>query len=358
MVAAMATTVTLAAPAIAEPIVVGPGDPIRTPLPGSPVENGKHMDAAMCSSSVPGTITDKNGKKHRVMLTAGHCVNSTPMDGGIPATGDDVYAPTRDRGDVKIGKRGPHNFTIGIDESQTDPAQLLNGMFNSSDWAFIELEDDVETTNVSYSKDEYGQNHGEGVPMNGVVDYKRLGPNEVSIDNLGKPVCIDGTRTGRSCGYQVFRVQNGVWAIGPRMNHGDSGGNAYDPETLQVVGMNSMVIGPLNRFQPADTAIEDAYGIEDGKVNDHFEVEKSSKDRSDEYRTLSEDAADAQEYKSRTQGNQQPGSDLLPQLPQIPGVPSIDKIGADLPLPTPASVLNQAQISVPTAQAPQLPWSN
>lgn len=351
IVATVATTITLAAPAIAEPITVGPGDPIRTPLPGSPVQDGKHMDAAMCSSSIPGTITDKDGKKHRVMLTAGHCVNSTQMDGGIPVMGDEVYAPTRERGDVKIGNRGPHNFGIAVDENETDPVKILNGTFNSSDWAFIELEDDVETTNVSYSKDEFGQNHGEGVPMTGIVDYKELGPGEVSVDNLGQPVCIDGSRTGRSCGYQIFRVRNGVWAIGPRMDHGDSGGNAYNPDTRQVVGMNSMVIGPLNRFQPADTAIEEAYGIEDGHVNDHFTPAESSADRSDEYRTISEDAAAMQEFKQKDQEPAFPGAELLPD---IPGVPSIDEIGSQLPLSTSASVLNQGQIPVPTAPASQL----
>ena len=80
---------------------------------------------------------------------------------------------------------------------------------------------------------------------------------------------------------------------------------------------------------PADIAIQEAYGIPDGQVNDHFEVSDSTAQRDSTYRTLNEDMAADQEY-ARAQDSQdsQEGSvpqlvDLVDQLPQLPQVPEL-----------------------------------
>ena len=162
--------------------------------------------------------------------------------------------------------------------------------------------------------------------MTGVVDYSELQPGEVSVDNFGQPICSDGSRTGRNCGVQIFRVRNGVWAIS-HLDKGDSGGNAYDPRTNQVIGVNSMAIGPVSRYQPADQALQDAYGIEDGKVNEHFQVEESTEPHS-EFRTIGQDmAADEAWIAENEPAEPAPGS----SIPQIPGLPEIPL--PNIPLP-------------------------
>nr|WP_162933184.1 hypothetical protein [Corynebacterium lactis] len=251
---------------------------------------------------------------------------------GLPIVTGDVYVPTSD-GDVHIGKAGAHRFELPNDSS--DPAALLQA-FNGADYGFIILDDDVKTTSASYSKDENGQAHGDPVVMTGIQDNPTLQPGQVAVDNLGKPICIDGSRTGRSCGYQVFRARNGVWSVGLNMDHGDSGGNAYDPRTNEVIGVNSMVVGPISRVQPADVAIEDAYGVPDGQVAQNFQVAGATDQRDTEYRTIAQDSAADEDYRAR-----HPESDSLlqsvkdlgifdvptiptnPASPALPGVPSV-----------------------------------
>lgn len=320
------SAIAFAAPATAEPVRVGPGGSIRIPETGSPVQDGRHVKAPMCSSSVPGTVTDANGEKHRVMLTAGHCVTEE-----LPGTnGNDgvIYAPTRE-GDVRIGTVGPNAFSVpSDDEALANPVIIANGMFNGPDWAFIELDDDVETTGASQAYDENGQNAGEPVQMTGVVDYEDLGPAEISVDNFGRRACTDGTRTGRQCGYQVFRGQNGVWIVLIQLDNGDSGGNAYDPDTGEVIGTNSMSVGPFNRVQPADVALQEAYGIEDGKVNEHFEIEQSSEPQT-EYRTISEDMEHSRRWKAENEPEEPTLYDQIRDV--VPGLPEENPI----PLPMP-----------------------
>lgn len=323
-VSAFAALLSLAAPVAAHAVVVGPGDPIRTPMEGSPWDGHRNINSPMCSAGVPGTVTDRNGEKHRVMLTAGHCVNDAP-DVGLPIVTGEVYVPTTE-GDKRIGTTGAHRWEVPQEDAGLES---LPAAFNGADYGVINLDPDVETTGASYSIDENGQSYGEPVAMTGIQDNEDLPRGEVSFDNFGKPICKDGMRTGRACGYQVFRARNGIWTVGIGVDHGDSGGNAYDPTTNEVIGVNSMTFGPVSRVMPADIAIQEAYGIPDGQVNDHFEVSDSTAQRDSTYRTLNEDMAADQEY-ARTQNSQgsQEGSvpqltDLVDQLPQSPQLPEL-----------------------------------
>lgn len=322
-----AATATIAVPA-AHSVTVGPGSPIRMPEPGAAVDDGRHVKTGMCSTGVPGTVTDADGVQHRVIITAGHCVNP---DGNpqLPQSTGEIFAPTHD-GNVRIGEVGPAGFPL-MDEN--DPAAgdlgaVLDSSFNGSDYAFIVVDEGVGTTSVSQSVDENGVAGGnggrivgaDGVPMTGVVDYRELKPGEVSVDNFGRPICSDGSRTGRNCGVQVFRVRNGVWAVS-YLGKGDSGGNAYDPITNQAIGVNSMAIGPVARYQPVDQAIQDAYGVEDGKVNEHFAVEESTAPQSD-FRTIGQDVAADQAWIAENEPAPEPGAgSLIPGLPELPELP-------------------------------------
>lgn len=314
IIAAMiAAGATFAAPAAANAVTVGPGSPIRMPEPGAVVDGDRHVRTGMCSTSVPGTVTDADGNRHRVILTAGHCVNKEGHE-GMPKSSGVIYAPAPE-GDVRIGEVGPAMFFMPDDSDFEGGGNLLDSMLNGSDYAFVELDEDVDATSVSRSVDEDGRVHGEGAQMTGVVDYRELQPGEVSVDNFGQPVCSDGARSGRNCGVQIFRVRNGVWAVS-RLEKGDSGGNAYDPRTNQVVGINSMAVGPVSRYQPADQALQDAYGIEDGKVNEHFQVEESTEPHS-EFRTIGQDIAADEAWIAENEPEQAPSS----PLPKIPGLP-------------------------------------
>lgn len=327
LTAAFAALFAMVTPAAANAVVVGPGDPIRTPMEASPWNGFRHVNSPMCSTGVPGTVTDYYGQEHRVMLTAGHCLNSDPVS-GLPIVTGEVYVPTTE-GDKRIGTAGAHRWETPPEDGGLE---MIPAAFNGADYGVIVLDPDVETTAASYSIDEYGQSHGESVVMTGIQDNPDLERGEVSFDNLGKPICKDGIRTGRACGYQIFRARNGIWTVGIGVDHGDSGGNAYDPTTNEVIGVNSMVLGPVSRVQPADIAIEEAYGIPDGEVNNHFQVSDSTAQRDSTYRTLDEDMTADQEYYE--QNNPQPTlDDVVPGLGelkgQLPEFPQVD----DLKLP-------------------------
>lgn len=318
-------------------VVVGPGSPIRMPFPDTPIDSGRFISAPSCSLGVPGTVRDENGNEREVILTAGHCLEAEREIGVGPKVTGDVYVPTPD-GDILIGTADVVNMG-DIDDSAIlgGPIVLINSMFNQADYAFIRPADGVEVTSISESRDEYGQIHGEPVQMVGVVDRRTLQPYEIAVDNFGEPICSDGMRTGRNCGYQVFRARHGVWAVGMGIDHGDSGGNAYDPRTNEVIGVTSMGVGPLSRFQAADVAIEEAYGIEDGKVNENFTVTPNNQSQS-EFRTLEEDQAYNQEWEA-VNGPAYPdqAQEELAPLPESPAIPFVNA-PADFAPQAPAEV--------------------
>ena len=278
---------------IPENIVVGPGDPIRVPLPDSVSHRGQYLPAFMCSIGAGGVVTDGDGRSHTVALTAGHCLNTSDRYPGIPVVGEDVYVPTP-AGDAHIGRAGAHAFEIPEDGT-------FWHAFNGRDYGVIELDPGVVPTSESFSADEYGRSHGESVALTGIQDARTLAPGEVSFDNLGQPICKDGARTGRACGVQVLRARNGVWSLGMEMDKGDSGGSAYNPATRELIGVNSMVFGPISRVQPADVIIEEVYAIPDGQVNEHFVMPEPDIERNVIHRTIAEDAAVAQEYLKQTE---------------------------------------------------------
>ena len=61
-----------------------------------------------------------------------------------------------------------------------------------------------------------------------------------------------------------------MWHFGVGYESGDSGGINYDPRTGEAVGLSIIGFGPLGNSQQVDRAIEDAYGIPDGQVNEAF----------------------------------------------------------------------------------------
>lgn len=303
-------------------VVVGPGSPMRMPFTSNEKVEGRYVGTPMCSLGVPGTVVDQNGVSHRVIMTAGHCVMAEDLDTGDKVTGQ-FYIPTKN-GDKLLSKGFVGTDTMPDEDSIEEnpmPLEFMDMLFNSADYGIIEVQDDVKTTSMSQSVDEFGGVHGEPVQIVGIEDKPDLQPMEVSFDNLGEPVCTDGSRTGRGCGVQIFRVRNGIWAISP-IDHGDSGGNAFNPETREAIGVNSMGIGPVSRFQPIDIALEEQYGIPDGQVNDRFKVETSTEPQS-EFRTIDEDSKFSQEHTKPEMPDLGPIGDLIPDSPSLPDSPAL-----------------------------------
>lgn len=323
-------------------VVVGPGSPLRMPFPSSENIDGRHIESPMCSLGVPGTVVDQNGVSHRVIMTAGHCVVAKNTETGEEVTGQ-FFIPTK-TGDKLLSEDYMGTDVLpdedSFDENTTVP-EYFNSLFNSADYGIIDVRDDIKTTSLSHSVDEFGNVHGEPVQIVGIQDKRTLAPMEITADNFGEPVCTDGSRTGRGCGYQLFRVRNGVWAISP-IDHGDSGGNAYNPETREAIGVNSMGIGPLSRFQPIDVALEEQYGIPDGEVNDRFKVETSTEPQS-EFRTIGEDAEFTEQHAKPKQPDLGPIGELLPEGVEVP--PEIADIISESP-------------ALPNLPAPQAPAAN
>lgn len=346
--AAVATSVggfapaAIAAPNVEKP-VIGPGSPLRMPFPSNPEVEGRHVGNPMCSLAVPGTVVDAEGKSHRVIMTAGHCLKAEDEKTKEKLSGK-YFIPTK-HGDVLVGQDGLATDVMPSEEdiqNTKSAGEFFNTLFNSGDYGFIEVNDNVETTSISHSVDEFGEVHGEPVQIVGIQDNRTLAPMEISFDNAGQPVCTDGSRSGRSCGFQMFRVRNGVWAIAP-IDHGDSGGNAYNPETREAIGINSMGLGPISRFQPADVALEEAYGIPDGQVNERFKVAQSNAPQS-EFRTIDEDSKFSEQHKPKEGSKLGPIADVLPEGVEIP-----DEVGNLIPdLPSP-------QLPGAGAEAPSSP---
>ncbi|WP_150114315.1 hypothetical protein [Corynebacterium oculi] len=140
------------------------------------------------------------------------------------------------------------------------------------DWGTAEINPEAEMTRVGDSVDQYGHSHGTPVVLTGVRDYRDLGEGEISFDNFGQPICKDGQTTGRTCGVQFLRTRNNIWSTTPGLP-GDSGGINFDPNNGEALGTTSKTIfGVLLATQPFDVALEEAYGIPDGQVNERFEL--------------------------------------------------------------------------------------
>ena len=254
----------------AQALTLGPGDTVRAPIvdaenigtPQAPVL----YPTIMCSTGNVGTITDpETGQQQRVALIAGHCIDSQMFGDEGDASGE-LFAATADQGDVYVGNVKHAGYT---DMNAPD----LNGAFNDTDWAVVEVADPaVDFSTTTTSADERRVRISEPVNITGIRDLADVPEGQFRLDTFGRPICKDGSRTGRSCGTELFRVREGVWAIDLNMQQGDSGGPTYDPKTGEMIGMNSMIVfGGLSRTQPADRALQEAYGIPDGQVNNYWQ---------------------------------------------------------------------------------------
>nr|WP_227658980.1 MULTISPECIES: S1 family peptidase [unclassified Corynebacterium] len=131
-------------------------------------------------------------------------------------------------------------------------------------------------TRVADSVDQHGRRHGDPVVLTGVRDYPDLGEDEVSFDNFGQPICKDGAASGRTCGIQFMRTRHSLWSSSLALP-GDSGGVNFDPTTGEALGASTQsMLGLLMTTQPFDVALEEAYGIPDGQVNEHFSLPEST----------------------------------------------------------------------------------
>lgn len=286
-VAGVAVAATLAPAAAAAP--VAPGAPLRVSpadpsLPGIPDE----LDTFACSQGVSGEVRHPDGTTSPVMLTAAHCVNSLYPE--MPFA-PEVKVPKHD-GDQVIGTRGASGGPMA-ENAEVSSVDSTVELFTSQDWAVVDLDPAVPVSRLSESIDYHGTPSGDGVAMTGVRDYRNVPGGQVRVDNFGQPICKDGMVSGRSCGVQIARTQHAVFSWGLSYASGDSGGNNFDPDTGEVIGVTSQGVGPFGRTQTADAALQDAYGIPDGQVNDHFTLPESAEPHDTDFRALGQDGAQA-----------------------------------------------------------------
>ena len=265
---------TLAAACVALGAIGNPSTAAAAPAlaaPGAPIamlndDSDSFTHTARCSQGPAGTVRTPDGQTKQIMVTAAHCFE---VKGKTvrPA----VFAPVREHGKVGYPR-------VGDVDKQRTPFELGNGelmdfyrIIDEPDWTTVRLAPGVEASGVSSSVDQEGRGPSAPVAITGVKDYRNLRGDElISFDNAGQPICKDGMRTGRSCGVQMFRTQNFVWHFGVGYESGDSGGINYDPRTGEAVGLSIIGFGPFGNSQQVDRALEDAYGIPDGHVNEAF----------------------------------------------------------------------------------------
>ncbi|MDK7181087.1 hypothetical protein QP446_10005 [Corynebacterium riegelii] len=275
---------TLASPAVAaEPALAAPGAPMRI-MPKNPpatVKNGYGDDVKVpssfftyvCSQGPSGTIRHLDGSEQKVMLTASHCITPLPnlpdMTDQVQVNVGGAYQP--------IGVRGRANYVPPAAMNLDDPVAT----YNTADWGFVLIDAGVNPTHVSQSKTSTGEGPSAPVELTTLKDYRTLRPGEVSFDVAGQPICKDGSTTGRTCGTQLFRNRDGVFSWNLNYIQGDSGGVNYDPRDGSVIGVTSMVLGPLGKAQAADRIVEEAFGIPDGQVNEHFTLAPSNAPHAD-----------------------------------------------------------------------------
>lgn len=282
--AALLLTPALAVPAAAaEPALASPGAPFRIFPEKAPetvtLPTGDELKVPplfwlrTCTQGPTGTVRTLDGDTQRVMLTASHCVNTIS---GLPPIKNEFSVPVNGTY-PRIGERTASNDLKPSAIDLSDPMESIR----TADWGIMRIDDNVSATNISNSRDYNGGSAGEPVALSGIKDYRTLQPGEVSADNFGQPICKDGSTTGRSCATQIGRTRNGVWSWGLNYQQGDSGGVNFDPRDNSIIGVTSMTLGPLGKAQPADRILEDAYGIPDGQVNEHFTLPDSSAPRAE-----------------------------------------------------------------------------
>lgn len=272
--AALAAPTTAAA---AEPALAAPGAPFRVPPKAPPktmptpvgdLKVPPETFTMTCSQGPTGTLTTPDGKTQRVMLTASHCVNTMP---GLPEVKGEILVPL-ESGYTRIGEPIASNIMPESTYDLSDP--ILSA--RTADWGIVLIDDSVNATRVSFSRDSGGGVYGEPVELTGIRDLPTLQHGEIVFDNFGQPICKDGATSGRSCGTQLARTRNGIYSWDLYYLEGDSGGVNFDPRDGAVLGVTSMALGPLGKLQPADRILEDAYDIPDGEVNNYFVLTDST----------------------------------------------------------------------------------
>lgn len=254
-------------------------------MDGIPAE----VDSASCSQAFAGTILRADGTRAPILVTSGHCVTS--MDESFVPS-DQVYVP-RHEGNEVVGTR--EHFALEMPETGDQIGDFI-GTTTGADWATVTLNPGVTTSRTSESVDKFGTPSGDPVVLTGIRDYQDLAPGQFSLDNAGQPICKDGATSGRSCGTQLLRTRNSVFHTGMDYQGGDSGGINFDPATGEVIGITTESYGPVGRAQPADVALQDAYGIPDGQVNERFQLAESTEAHDTNFRTLGEDQAATQAW--------------------------------------------------------------
>lgn len=223
-----------------------------------------------CSQGPNGTVTLPDGKTAQVMLTAGHCVK--PIDETEPAFRDSIEVPAQ-KGTVTIGTVDRAKAPMEELRDDAPVAEVLDQSFNSPDYGTVRLGEEATPSGAAASIDQFGRATSP-VAMTSIKDYPDVPAGQVRFDNFGQPICFKGQTSGEGCGVQILRVTNGVWSVLYYRN-GDSGGVNYDPITGEVIGVSSQSVGPIARAMPADRALQEAYDIPDGQVNQHFTVTPS-----------------------------------------------------------------------------------
>lgn len=277
---------------LARAAIAAPGAPIRVrPFdPAAPFGPGNasfkevtglnvHPDmlARVCSQGPVGTVSLIDGTTQRVMLTAGHCLAAEDPTGML--YGRTVHAPVRG-GYQQLGTIDlvhTNGLPSGYDTLGTSARKALN----AEDWGVVVLDEAAATDGAASSRDKFGSAPSTPVPMTGVRDYRTLAPGEIAFDNFAQPICKDGTMKGRKCGMQLFYTANNVWSWNLSYGTGDSGGINYDPNTGQIIGMTSLGMGPVGTAQRADRALEQAYEIPEGDVNNRFTPAAPAPERAD-----------------------------------------------------------------------------
>ncbi|KQB86605.1 hypothetical protein [Corynebacterium lowii] len=273
-VPAVTVAATPATAAVDNGAEVAPGAPMRMQIEG--MERPENMPpevftAMSCSQGVPGTVTLPDGSKRNVMVSAAHCVKGTDDDDVQPDVY--VYAPLEEGNELIA--MAAHGEKMRMEPGEHWIETQL-GIPNMPDWATADLGPDVEMSRVADSVDQYGRRHGEPVELTGVRDYRDLQDWEISFDNFGQPICKDGQTSGRTCGIQFMRTRNGLWYLGTGIP-GDSGGVNFDPNNGEALGVSSLASwGLVVRAQPVDIALEEAYDIPDGQVNEYFALPDST----------------------------------------------------------------------------------
>lgn len=330
-------TVAVATSSAAE---VAPGAPMHL-FPEVAQEIPEDMPAGLftqyCSQGVPGTVTLPDGSQKDVMVTAGHCL------WGIEGMGEmtpEVYAPLREGDELIAVREQGKQVHPALDENDPEELRL---MYDGEDWATAEIVDGVTATRVADSIDADGNSQGEPVVLTGVRDYRDLGPWEVAFDNFGQPICKDGQTTGRTCGVQVLRSSNGLWYVG-FVQGGDSGGVNFDPITGEALGVTSMSFyGVVERAQPIDVALEEAYGIPDGQVNDYFALPESTEAHS-EMRSMNEDSAEVQEWAVDMLSEELPDTQEAIDVAQGNAQAAVEEVGTAVETSTEQLIHNPSDI--------------